>query len=200
MDGRAYGSKGQIEGLAGGDLRRQLVLPAEALVRTIIKPSLCETYTGRTGGIAGIRAGVSCVRCNDPANTANRLGTLCCLSVRSAQMLDLYREFCTKYPVISIEDPFEQDDWEPAVQLTAENVCQVTGAALAVGCLLPLTVVTQGGTRMFHKATMCHTSTLWNCLLQLVITIGKAIKSHNIFMCRSSCGFRSRLTSSSCAD
>ena len=74
------------------------------------------------------------MRCTDPATTANRLGTLCCLSVCSAQMLDLYREFCTKYPVISIEDPFEQDDWEPAVQLTAENVCQVTGAALAVGC------------------------------------------------------------------
>jgi enolase len=27
--------------------------------------------------------------------------------------------------VVSIEDPFEQDDWEPAVTLTAENTCQV---------------------------------------------------------------------------
>lgn len=40
-------------------------------------------------------------------------------------MLEMYKEFCTKYPVISIEDPFEQDDWEPAKSLTAENICQV---------------------------------------------------------------------------
>lgn len=40
-------------------------------------------------------------------------------------MLEMYKEFCTKYPVVSIEDPFEQDDWEPAKALTAENVCQV---------------------------------------------------------------------------
>ena len=40
-------------------------------------------------------------------------------------MQEMYREFCTKYPVISIEDPFEQDDWEPAVGLTAESICQV---------------------------------------------------------------------------
>lgn len=43
----------------------------------------------------------------------------------SAQMLEMYKEFCTKYPVISIEDPFEQDDWEPSKSLTAENICQV---------------------------------------------------------------------------
>jgi len=40
-------------------------------------------------------------------------------------MLEMYKEFCTKYPVISIEDPFEQDDWEPSKSLTAENICQV---------------------------------------------------------------------------
>jgi enolase len=40
-------------------------------------------------------------------------------------MLEMYNEFVTKYPVVSIEDPFEQDDWEPAVTLTAENTCQV---------------------------------------------------------------------------
>jgi len=50
---------------------------------------------------------------------------LCLLLSASAQMLEMYKEFCTKYPVISIEDPFEQDDWEPAKSLTAENICQV---------------------------------------------------------------------------
>lgn len=50
----------------------------------------------------------------------------------AAQMLDLYKEFTTKYPVISIEDPFEQDDWEPAVTLTADNSCQVVGDDMLV--------------------------------------------------------------------
>ena len=55
------------------------------------------------------------------------LATLCGIDgYCSAQMLEMYKEFCTKYPVVSIEDPFEQDDWEPAKALTAENVCQVT--------------------------------------------------------------------------
>lgn len=50
----------------------------------------------------------------------------------AAQMLDIYREFCTKYPMISIEDPFEQDDWEPATVLTSENICQVVGDDMLV--------------------------------------------------------------------
>ncbi|KAG2445663.1 hypothetical protein HXX76_000272 [Chlamydomonas incerta] len=48
------------------------------------------------------------------------------------QMLELYNEFCKKYPVISIEDPFEQDDWEPCAKLTAENICQVVGDDILV--------------------------------------------------------------------
>jgi enolase len=47
-------------------------------------------------------------------------------------MLELYKDFCTKYPVVSIEDPIEQDDWEPAVSLTADNMCQVVGDDMLV--------------------------------------------------------------------
>lgn len=50
----------------------------------------------------------------------------------ASQMLDMYKEFCSKYGVVTIEDPFEQDDWEPAVTLTAENVCQVVGDDMLV--------------------------------------------------------------------
>mmetsp|Transcript_27595 Transcript_27595/g.60368 ORF Transcript_27595/g.60368 Transcript_27595/m.60368 type:complete len:480 (+) Transcript_27595:154-1593(+) len=50
----------------------------------------------------------------------------------AAEMLDLYRDFCKKYPIISIEDPFEQDDWEPAARLTSENLCQVVGDDMLV--------------------------------------------------------------------
>jgi enolase len=45
----------------------------------------------------------------------------------ASQLLDLYKDFCTKYPIITIEDPFEQDDWEPAGQLTSSGICQVVG-------------------------------------------------------------------------
>jgi hypothetical protein len=40
-------------------------------------------------------------------------------------MLELYKDFCHKFPVVTIEDPFEQDDWEPCIKLTADNICQV---------------------------------------------------------------------------
>ncbi|EFJ36248.1 hypothetical protein SELMODRAFT_165356 [Selaginella moellendorffii] len=49
-----------------------------------------------------------------------------------AQMIDMYKEFCTEYPVISIEDPFDQDDWENTKTLTGLNICQVVGDDLLV--------------------------------------------------------------------
>ena len=42
-------------------------------------------------------------------------------------MLELYRKMCDEYPIVSIEDPFEQDDWEPTKALTEMNACQVGG-------------------------------------------------------------------------
>lgn len=32
---------------------------------------------------------------------------------------------CADYPIISIEDPFEQDDWEHTKKLTDLKICQV---------------------------------------------------------------------------
>ncbi|GIL47394.1 hypothetical protein Vafri_4219 [Volvox africanus] len=48
------------------------------------------------------------------------------------QLLELYKEFCHKYPIVTIEDPFEQDDWEPCGKLTAEGICQVVGDDILV--------------------------------------------------------------------
>ena len=39
----------------------------------------------------------------------------------------MYKGFCKDYPVISIEDPFDQDDSEHVTKFTAEGVCQVPG-------------------------------------------------------------------------
>lgn len=49
-----------------------------------------------------------------------------------AQMQDMYKSFCENYPVISIEDPFDQDDWEAYTAFTTDNVCQVVGDDLLV--------------------------------------------------------------------
>lgn len=49
-----------------------------------------------------------------------------------AEMLDLYKSFCTEYPVITIEDPFDQDDWDNTKALTTADICQVVGDDLTV--------------------------------------------------------------------
>jgi enolase len=35
------------------------------------------------------------------------------------KLADLYRDFIKDYPIVSIEDPFDQDDWESWGKLTA---------------------------------------------------------------------------------
>ena len=47
-------------------------------------------------------------------------------------MIDLYNEFCTQYPMVSIEDPFDQDDAENTALLTAGGKCQIVGDDLLV--------------------------------------------------------------------
>lgn len=37
----------------------------------------------------------------------------------------MYKAFTKDFPVISIEDPFDQDDIEHSKKLTTEGVCQV---------------------------------------------------------------------------
>lgn len=55
-----------------------------------------------------------------------------CLS--GEKLGDLYKEFCDNFPMVSIEDPFDQDDWESYAALTAavgEKV-QIVGDDLLV--------------------------------------------------------------------
>eukprot|EP00252_Welwitschia_mirabilis_P023965 TRINITY_DN6929_c0_g3_i1.p1 TRINITY_DN6929_c0_g3~~TRINITY_DN6929_c0_g3_i1.p1 ORF type:complete len:476 (-),score=139.70 TRINITY_DN6929_c0_g3_i1:373-1800(-) len=56
-----------------------------------------------------------------------------CENLKSGEeMVDLYKELCLEYPVVSIEDPFDQDDWENTRILTASGTCQVVGDDLLV--------------------------------------------------------------------
>lgn len=47
---------------------------------------------------------------------------------------NVYKSFVTDYPIVSIEDPFDQDDWEHYAKLTAEigQQVQIVGDDLLV--------------------------------------------------------------------
>ena len=38
--------------------------------------------------------------------------------VDSQKLTDIYMQFCKDYPMVSIEDPFDQDDWEGYANMT----------------------------------------------------------------------------------
>ncbi len=48
------------------------------------------------------------------------------------EMIELYQSFAKEHPIISIEDPFDQDDIEHTSKLTASGICQIVGDDLLV--------------------------------------------------------------------
>jgi enolase len=50
------------------------------------------------------------------------------------QLGELYASFCRDYPMVSIEDPFDQDDFESYTKMTADlgGACQIVGDDLLV--------------------------------------------------------------------
>lgn len=50
----------------------------------------------------------------------------------SDELADLYKAFVKDYPVTSIEDPFDQDDWEAYSKFTGEMSIQIVGDDLLV--------------------------------------------------------------------
>ncbi|ODN03365.1 Enolase [Orchesella cincta] len=50
----------------------------------------------------------------------------------SDKLGDLYQEFIKGFPVTSIEDPFDQDDWDAWSKLTANTTIQIVGDDLTV--------------------------------------------------------------------
>lgn len=79
------------------------------------------------------------------------------------QLADLYKSFIKDFGVISIEDPFEQDDWETWVKLTADVSIQVMGD--------DLTVTNPQRIQMALDKKAC------NCLLLKVNQIGSVTES-----------------------
>ncbi|PVD35343.1 hypothetical protein C0Q70_02303 [Pomacea canaliculata] len=52
--------------------------------------------------------------------------------ISSDQLAAMYDGFVSKYPVVSIEDPFDQDDWKAYAQFTANSKIQIVGSVLTV--------------------------------------------------------------------
>uniref|UniRef100_A0A672H108 phosphopyruvate hydratase n=1 Tax=Salarias fasciatus TaxID=181472 RepID=A0A672H108_SALFA len=52
--------------------------------------------------------------------------------ISAEELADIYQGFVNNYPVVSIEDPFDQDDWEAWSLLTAQVGIQVVGDDLTV--------------------------------------------------------------------
>ncbi|KAK7482646.1 hypothetical protein BaRGS_00026145 [Batillaria attramentaria] len=50
----------------------------------------------------------------------------------SDELSEIYKDFVANYPVVSIEDPFDQDDWEAYTKLTASAQYQIVGDDLLV--------------------------------------------------------------------
>merc|ERR1712168_1630862 len=50
----------------------------------------------------------------------------------SDQLADVYKDFVKNYPVVSIEDPFDQDDWAAYSKMTADMDIQIVGDDLLV--------------------------------------------------------------------
>lgn len=48
------------------------------------------------------------------------------------ELAALYNDFITKYPIVSIEDPFDQDDWEAWTHVTGAVDIQIVGDDLTV--------------------------------------------------------------------
>ncbi|NWI63615.1 ENOG enolase, partial [Todus mexicanus] len=52
--------------------------------------------------------------------------------ITADELGDLYQSFVRDYPVVSIEDPFDQDDWEAWSKFTANVGIQIVGDDLTV--------------------------------------------------------------------
>jgi enolase len=48
------------------------------------------------------------------------------------QLTDVYKKFVSDYPVVTIEDPFDQDDWESYQKMCADMNIQIVGDDLLV--------------------------------------------------------------------
>ena len=85
------------------------------------------------------------------------------------QLGDVYRGYIKKYPIVSIEDPFDQDDWDSWNKLTASTDIQIVGDDLTV-------------TNPKRIATAVEKKSCNGLLLKVnqIGTVTEAIEAHNL--------------------
>nr|XP_058972125.1 enolase-like isoform X1 [Pocillopora verrucosa] len=83
--------------------------------------------------------------------------------ITGEELCSMYEDFIAKYPVVSIEDAFDQDDWEHWSQLTGKVGIQIVGD--------DLTVTNPKRIKMAVEKKAC------NCLLLKVNQIGSVTES-----------------------
>jgi enolase len=52
--------------------------------------------------------------------------------ISGVELADLYLSYIKKYPIVSVEDPFDQDDWEAWTHFTKQSGIQIVGDDLTV--------------------------------------------------------------------
>ncbi|KIL00821.1 hypothetical protein PAXRUDRAFT_128986 [Paxillus rubicundulus Ve08.2h10] len=52
--------------------------------------------------------------------------------ISGTELADLYISYIDKYPIVSVEDPFDQDDWEAWTHFTKQTKVQIVGDDLTV--------------------------------------------------------------------
>merc|ERR1712002_1186582 len=86
-----------------------------------------------------------------------------------AKLLELYKSYVAEFPIVSIEDPFDQDDWEGWTSFTTTTEIQIVGD--------DLTVTNPERIQTAIDKKSC------NCLLLKVNQIGsvtESIRAHNL--------------------
>ncbi|KAM3231822.1 cytosolic enolase 3 [Capsicum chacoense] len=122
-----HGAHGCNVGEDGGftpnisSLRDGLDLVQKAIVRT--------GYNEKIKIAIGVTATEFCIgtKYDLDFKTPNKSGQ----NFKSGQdMIDMYKELCADYPIVSIEDPFDKEDWEHVKYFTNLGICQVVGGDL----------------------------------------------------------------------
>lgn len=122
-----YGAHGCNVGEDGGftpnisSLREGLDLVQKAIGRT--------GYNEKIKIAIGVAATEFCIgtKYDLDFKTPNKSGQ----NFKSGQdMIDMYKELCADYPIVSIEDPFDKEDWEHVKYFSGLGICQVVGGDL----------------------------------------------------------------------
>lgn len=89
--------------------------------------------------------------------------------IDGVQLGDVYRGYIKKYPIVSIEDPFDQDDWDSWQKLTTSTDIQIVGDDLTV-------------TNPKRIATAVEKKSCNALLLKVnqIGTVTEAIEAHNL--------------------